>query len=100
MNKLTHEEEKILKYGKITNTIAKDIGELIETRLEEEEITIAVVVAPHLKHEGPDIDKLNQNLRNGYFLHPKITKTEKNIKNVYHGVSPFIRFRNRKFNSK
>ena len=57
MNKLTHEEEKILKYGKITNTIAKDIGELIETRLEEEEITIAVVVAPHLKHEGPDIDK-------------------------------------------
>ena len=63
MNKLTHEEEKILKYGKITNTIAKDIGELIETRLEEEEITLAVVVAPHLKHEGPDIDKLKQNLK-------------------------------------
>ena len=42
------------------------------------------------------VDKLNQNLRNGYFLHPKITKTEKNIKNVYYGVSPFIKLKNRK----
>ena len=58
MNKLTHEEEKILKYGKITNTMAKDI-EIIETDWKRK-ITIAVVVAPHLKYEGPDIDKLKK----------------------------------------
>ena len=57
-------QEQFRRRKKISKTLANNIGELIETRLDEEEITIAVVVAPHLTYEGTNIEKLKQDLKN------------------------------------